>query len=74
MASEISVNLGKTLRKIRIERHFTQIEFADLIGISFRYLSDIENGKRNISLDVLESFANGLHMHMSTIIYQAERS
>lgn len=42
---------GTTIVKLRTDKHISQEEFASLSDISTRYLSDIENGKRQFSLD-----------------------
>lgn len=38
--------LGATIRSIRVSRKLTLREFADQLGISIPYLSDIEHSKR----------------------------
>lgn len=47
-------NLGKKLRKIRIENDEVTYDMAQKIGISVSYLSAIENGKRNIPKNFIE--------------------
>ena len=37
---------GKYIKNKRIEKRYTLIAAAKLLGISFSYLSDIENGKK----------------------------
>ena len=46
--------VGKAIVHLRKERGLSQDTFAFEAGIDRRYMSDIENGKRNISLDILE--------------------
>ena len=43
----------------------SQETFAYESGIDRRYMSDIENGKRNISLDILERVADKLGIKLS---------
>lgn len=47
-------NLGKKLRKIRIDNDEISSDMARKLEISVSYLSAIENGKRNISKDLAE--------------------
>ena len=54
----IQEKVGKTIIKLRKERGMSQETFAYESGIDRRYMSDIENGKRNISLDILERVAD----------------
>lgn len=42
------------------------------VNITFRYLSDIENGKRNLSLNILEKIAIALGVKTSKILEIAE--
>lgn len=46
--------VGKAIIQLRKERGISQETFAFEAGIDRRNMSDIENGKRNISLDILE--------------------
>ena len=38
------MTFGARIRRLRIERDFTQRELAERVGIDFTYLSKIENG------------------------------
>jgi len=46
---------GQRLSKIRKYFHFRQDDFAELIGITRGHLSQIENGKRNISYTIINT-------------------
>ena len=39
-------DFGKFIKNKRLEKRLTLIEAAKMLGISFSYLSDIENGKK----------------------------
>mgnify|MGYP001070735364 CR=1 FL=1 len=41
---------GEYLRRLRLERGLSQEEMAEQAHINSSYLSDVERGKRNISL------------------------
>lgn len=60
MQSPILVYYGQTIRKIRQEKDFSQEAFADLCGLHRTYISDVELGKRNISLENIEKMAIAL--------------
>lgn len=72
----ISQKIGKAIRAIRKERKISQeVLVNNLIGrdkITLRYLVDIERGKRNISLSILQVIADGLEMKMSELTKIAE--
>lgn len=46
-------DLGRFLADLRAERDLTQDELADLLGISRRYIYEIESGKPTIYTDRL---------------------
>lgn len=49
--------LGKNIRYYRFKNNYTQEHLAELLDISTTYMSDIECGKRNVSLDIIEKVA-----------------
>ena len=55
MQNEKSVEqiIGKRIQKIRRAKGYTQQQFAEMIGLSTNYLSDIERGKSSARLDKL---------------------
>lgn len=53
---EISIQLGKNIKKLRIEKGLKQIELAKKIGVSCNTISMIERGKINIGIERLLYF------------------
>lgn len=49
--------IGLLIKKLRALKRVSQENLATDLGISRRYLSDIENGKRNISLETIEKIS-----------------
>lgn len=64
--------LGKAIIQLRKQRGLAQEQFANEAEIDRRYMSDIENGKRNISIDVIERLANCLGINVSDLFSIAE--
>jgi len=54
---EITHRLGKNVRSLREERGWSQEEYADRAGIHRTYVSDIERGRRNPTVTVVEKLA-----------------
>lgn len=52
--------IGNRIQKIRKSRGYTQQQFAEMIGLSTNYLSDIERGKSSARLDKLVAIINSL--------------
>jgi transcriptional regulator with XRE-family HTH domain len=66
-------NLGITLKALRAEKGISQEKLALSTGIDRRYMSDIENGKRNISLEIIEKLAAFFEMKVSELIQTTEK-
>ena len=64
--------LGKAIVKLRKQRGLAQEQFASDSNIDRRYMSDIENGKRNLSIDVIERLANSFGISVSELFSIAE--
>ena len=62
------VKLGKNIRKIRNQRGYSQEEFAEIAGFSRSYYTEIETGKRNISVLNLVKIAEALKVDWSEIM------
>jgi transcriptional regulator with XRE-family HTH domain len=46
----------------------TQVELADYLGLRRTYVSDLERGKRNVSLMTLEIIARGFGLSMAKLL------
>lgn len=68
----LAVRLGVRLRKLRQERGFTQQQLSDRLGIDRCYLSEIENGRRSISLHIIEVLADGFAISLSELFTHLE--
>lgn len=58
----ILMNIGDNLKKIRKEKGVKQTEFARSLNISQSYLSDLENGRKNISMKTVQQIASALNV------------
>ena len=67
MAPNLSSKLGKRIRALRSEKGWSQVEMADLLGMNRGYLSELETGKRDPSLSVLKTIADGLSISLSRL-------
>ena len=70
----LQVDLGRTISRLRKEKGYSQEAFANEAGIDRRYMSDIENGKRNISIDILDRVCNKLGIKISEFFVEVEKS
>ena len=67
-------DLGRTIIRLRKEKGYSQEAFANEAGIDRRYMSDIEKGKRNISIDILDRVCNKLGIKISEFFVEVEKS
>ncbi|WP_454941682.1 helix-turn-helix domain-containing protein [Evtepia sp.] len=51
------VSMGGKIKKLRTERHMTQTEFAERLGVTKSAISSYENGSRLPSYDILLKMA-----------------
>lgn len=51
---------GRNVRAARKQQGWTQEQLAFEAGVKRAYLSEVENGQRNVSLDVVEKLAQAL--------------
>ncbi|HEX5223224.1 MAG TPA: helix-turn-helix transcriptional regulator [Verrucomicrobiae bacterium] len=66
-------SLGETVQQRRQELRLTQDELAKLSALHRTYISDVERGTRNVSLDTLVQLSKGLSISLSTLFSNAER-
>ncbi|PZO03583.1 MAG: XRE family transcriptional regulator [Alphaproteobacteria bacterium] len=64
----LRIIVGKNIRKAREARGLPQDELAHLAEIHTTYLSGVENGRRNITLNVLERIASALGMSPAELV------
>lgn len=60
MQSKILFQFGQTIRKLRLSKGISQENFANICGLHRTYISDVELGKRNISLENIEKMSRAL--------------
>lgn len=64
----ITDRFGIRLRTLRKARGMTQLEMSIEFGIDRSFISDVERGKKAISLPLLEVIAIGFGMTMSDLL------
>ena len=67
MAEDIRTRFGRKVRKLRVQRGWTQVDMAERLGLDRSYLADVERGKRNISLLNLDVIAKGFGLSLSRL-------
>jgi DNA-binding XRE family transcriptional regulator len=65
---DVSSRFGARLRQLRLERNMTQLRMAIDFGIDRSFISDVERGRKSISLPMLEVMALGLQISLSDLL------
>ena len=61
-------SVGERIRKRRTELGWTQDVLAQKAGVSKSFLSDLENGKRNVGADTLLEIARALSLSLDYLM------
>jgi transcriptional regulator with XRE-family HTH domain len=64
-----AARLGVALRAIRIQRHLSQGELAELAGVSASAISQAERGRRGLALDTLLELTMRLNMTIDELLH-----
>jgi transcriptional regulator with XRE-family HTH domain len=65
---EIRARLARNLRLLRETKGWSQEEFAERAGIHRTYVSDLERGKRNPTISVVDRLAKPFGITASEIL------
>ncbi len=68
----IQEKLGKVIVQLRKKEGISQETLALNAGIDRKYMSDIENGKRNISIDIIERLSKFFNISISSLFLMVE--
>ncbi len=60
-----SKRIGRQLRDLRISRGWKQKELAEMVGLSRPAMSNIESGKRSLTLNTLKRFCEVFNVDIS---------
>jgi transcriptional regulator with XRE-family HTH domain len=60
--------LGRYVRKLREQAGLTQEQLARKTGITYQYLSGLENGRENFSIDILDSLGKALQCPLPQLV------
>ena len=62
MKPRLRQRFGSKIKELRAEGGLSQEAFADKCGYARTYMSRIETGRANVSLDAIETLATALRM------------
>lgn len=65
--------LNDALRLVRVYHDLSLGEASKKVGLSKSYVSEIENGRKKVTMEVLEKYATAFDLPMSSLMLFAER-
>ena len=66
--TDIKQQLGKKIKELRLRAGLSQEELASKAGLHRTYMSDIERGERNVSVENIGKIAKALGVKSSDLL------
>ena len=66
--SEVAAKFGDKLRRLRKRQGVSQEELADRAGLHRTYVSSVERGERNVSLETIDKLARAFNLPMGELM------
>ena len=66
---DFCIEVGKRITEVRLQKHMTQQQVAEMAGISTPYYSQIENGNKTVSSYVLAQIVKALQTSSDFIMF-----
>jgi|TARA_B100001964_G_scaffold240081_1_gene309091 transcriptional regulator with XRE-family HTH domain len=67
MKNDIKKLFGNKVKQFRLELGISQEELAFRSGLHRTYISDLERGNRNVSLETIQKIANALNISIDKL-------
>ncbi|KEH93255.1 MULTISPECIES: helix-turn-helix domain-containing protein [Clostridium] len=68
----MNLNIGKKLKKLRNNNGYTLKQLSEICGLSISFISDIENNRRNPSIENLNKLADALDVSVNIFLDNTE--
>lgn len=66
--------VGKRIRKLRLQKSMTQEQLADSASLHFTYIGRVERGEKKISVQALNNILTALNSSFSDFFYPFEKN
>jgi len=70
---ELASRFGELVRRLRQERGYSQEEFSFRVGLHQTYVSSIERGERNVTIQTAERISKALGTTLAGMFGELER-
>ena len=65
---DIQVQIGKTIRALRLKRKLSQDVFAERSGLHRAHVGEIERGESNVTIQTLKIIADTLEVRIKDLV------
>jgi transcriptional regulator with XRE-family HTH domain len=65
---DIQVQIGKTIRTLRLKRKLSQDVFAERSGLHRAHVGEIERGESNVTIQTLKIIADTLNVRIRDLV------
>lgn len=65
---DVKIKFGLKVKQLRISKGYSQEKLAELADLDRTYIPGIENGKRNVSIVVLQKIASAFNLTISELL------
>lgn len=72
MKSKSAIGLSRAVKAVRVFHRVSQKDLAKELGLPSSYISEVENGKRAVTLKLVDKYAAYFNMVPSEILYLGE--
>ncbi|WP_050636644.1 helix-turn-helix domain-containing protein [Candidatus Stoquefichus sp. SB1] len=62
---DIKIAFGKRVKELRLQKGISQEKLANIAGVDRTYMTQVENGKRNISIENVRKICIALNVSIS---------
>jgi len=69
----LAIQIGHTIRQLRMQRKLSQVDLASRAGIHSKYLGQIERGKKNVTVARLDEITNVLEISLGDFFHLIKR-
>jgi transcriptional regulator with XRE-family HTH domain len=64
---------GRLVRRLRVEKGYSQEEFSFRVGLHQTYISSVERGERNVTIQTADRIARALGTSLSSMFSELDR-
>lgn len=68
MSKTTAQKFGENMKKIRLEKDMSQGDICRSLGLDRAYISNVENGKQNLTISTMEKIAKALGVSIDQLL------